>query len=84
MLDAVTSEKEMAEDVYEFLKKFFNKHTTKLGNDFFIIGESYGGHYVPSLGDFVYESNKNNTFKINLKGIGIGNGLVDPLTQYPE
>lgn len=52
-----------------------------MSHDFYIIGESYGGHYVPALGNFIFNQNKLQKTQINLKGIGIGNGLVDPLLQ---
>lgn len=44
--DAIHSETEMANDVYQFLKGFFglDRHNDKTNNKFYIIGESYGGH----------------------------------------
>ena len=38
------------------------------------------GHYVPATGQVIVESNS--VFAKNLKGIGIGNGWVDPYLQY--
>jgi len=46
----------------------------------FITGESYAGHYVPAIAAHV---KKQNNKDINLVGVAIGNGLVDPYTQYP-
>lgn len=47
----------------------------------------YGGHYVPSVAAAIVAANKlNPPFVIPLKGIAVGNGLIDPLltTQsYP-
>lgn len=50
----------MATDVHNFLKGFFalDRHKPKLINEFYIIGESYGGHYVPALANFIINSNK--------------------------
>ena len=38
------------------------------------------GHYVPATAQVIVESNS--VFAKNLKGIGIGNGWVDPKLQY--
>ena len=38
------------------------------------------GHYVPATGQVIVESNS--VYAKNLKGIGIGNGWVDPYLQY--
>lgn len=48
--------------------------------EFYITGESYAGKYIPSLGARIHEMNQKNQgeFPINLRGVAIGNGLVDP------
>ena len=52
-------------------------------NEFYVFGESYGGHYAPAISSRIFEGNQNNDgAKINLKGVGVGNGLTDPLIQY--
>ena len=38
------------------------------------------GHYVPATAQVIVESNS--VYSKNLKGIGIGNGWVDPVIQY--
>lgn len=38
------------------------------------------GHYVPATAQVIIESNS--VYSKNLKGIGIGNGWVDPYVQY--
>ena len=45
--------------------------------DFFVTGESYGGHYIPVVGHFIWRTNqaKAEDERINLKGLAIGNGL---------
>ncbi|CAE6005396.1 unnamed protein product [Arabidopsis arenosa] len=47
--------------------------------DFYIVGESYAGHYVPQLAKKIHLYNKsfNNTPIINLKGFMVGNGDID-------
>lgn len=81
--DGDHNETEVAEDLYSFLQEFFTAHEQYLPNEFFVFGESYGGHYVPAISSRIYEGNKNQEgLFINLKGLGIGNGLTDPVIQY--
>jgi len=40
-----------------------------------IVGESYAGHYIPAIGAYLL---KQNNPIMNLQGVAIGNGLVDP------
>ncbi|ETO05200.1 hypothetical protein RFI_32196 [Reticulomyxa filosa] len=49
---------------YLFLLRFFEVFTQFQNNDFYVTGESYGGHYVPQLSQMILE--QNNT--INMKG----------------
>lgn len=84
----VHNESEVAEDMYNFLqgfaKRFLSPSITG-GNDFYIIGESYGGHYVPAVSYRILQGNqRGDKPKINLKGIAIGNGWTDPYTQQPS
>ncbi|XP_078178376.1 serine carboxypeptidase-like [Carex rostrata] len=73
----------VSNDLYDFLQGFFAKHPEFVGNDFYITGESYAGHYVPALANRVHQGNKaNEGLHINLKGFAIGNGLTDPEIQY--
>jgi len=51
------------------------------GRDFYITGESYAGHYVPAIAHYLLSSGID--LDLNLKAIGIGNGLTDPYEQYP-
>lgn len=81
--DGDHNQTEVAEDLYNFLQAFFEAHNEYLPNEFFVFGESYGGHYVPAISSRIYKGNKNKEgLHINLKGLGIGNGLTDPVIQY--
>ncbi|KPA78502.1 putative serine carboxypeptidase (CBP1) [Leptomonas pyrrhocoris] len=84
----VHNESEVAEDMYHFLQGFARKFTSPSitgANDFFIIGESYAGHYVPAVSYRIFQGNQRGDGPvINLKGIGIGNGITDPYTQAPS
>jgi len=81
--DLTNNETEVAEDLYSFLQAFFSAHNEYLPNEFFVFGESYGGHYVPAISNRIYEGNVNKEgLHINLQGLGIGNGLTNPVIQY--
>jgi len=54
---------------------------------FFLFGESYAGHYLPAIGNAIVVANKNvqpGNINLNLIGIGIGDGLTDPLIQFGQ
>ena len=63
-----------------FLKE---KQPDLQGRDFYIMGESYGGHYVPNTAKQIQVSNLEAKAKgedgmvINLKGFAVGNGYTD-------
>lgn len=79
----VISEQDMADNMYEFFQIFFQQYPKYANNPFFITGESYAGHYIPALASRILTGNINHEApNINLQGIAIGNGLVDPLNQY--
>ncbi|XP_072374729.1 lysosomal protective protein-like isoform X2 [Scyliorhinus torazame] len=44
-----TNDDEVAENNYLALQDFFSKFPNFTGNDFYVIGESYGGIYTPTL-----------------------------------
>jgi carboxypeptidase C (cathepsin A) len=76
----------VGENLYWFLQGFIEKHPEFDNREFFLFGESYGGHYVPDGAHYIWEQNKlgnaqPGSKKINLQGIAIGNGWVDPETQ---
>ncbi|KAE9612495.1 hypothetical protein Lal_00033256 [Lupinus albus] len=62
-----------AKDNLVFLKHWFTKFPEYTNNDFFITGESYAGHYVPQLAQLIVQTKT----KFNLKGIAIGNPLLE-------
>jgi cathepsin A (carboxypeptidase C) len=72
-----------SKDVLGFLKHWFKKHESFRKNDFYLFGQGFGAHFVLCTAHAVLA---HNTFEsarsqINLKGIGLGNGLVDPTFQ---
>ncbi|CAA0839048.1 Serine carboxypeptidase-like 34 [Striga hermonthica] len=70
-------------DSYNFLVSWFRRFPQYKSHDFYIAGESYGGHYVPQLANLVVEKNKIalKDDKINIKGILIGNAVLDDETD---
>jgi len=74
------NEKMVAENFYRFLIKFYAKFPQFKSRSLYITGESYAGHYIPAISDFII---KNPDEDIKLKGVAIGNGWVDPYEQYP-
>ncbi|KAL8489287.1 hypothetical protein ACS0TY_024779 [Phlomoides rotata] len=67
-----------ARDNLNFLENWFEKFPEFKGREFYITGESYGGHYVPQLANLIVQSKA----KINLKGIAIGNPLLEFDTDF--
>ena len=74
----------MAEQLYELLSVFLRQlHPEYLANPLYIFGESYGGKYCPSIAAYIHEveSSMSPAQRLNLQGIGIGNGLTDTPNQ---
>lgn len=78
-----TNEDEVGADLLEAMTQFFTLFPELRKNDFFVTGESYAGKYVPACAYAIHEANaKNETNRINLKGIAIGDGAFDPAGQF--
>jgi len=66
-----------AEDNLLFLHGWFDKFPEYRTRDLYLTGESYAGHYIPQWAELIVEE------KIfNLKGIAIGNPLLDFYTDF--
>ncbi|XP_053544969.1 lysosomal protective protein-like [Bombina bombina] len=72
-----TNDTEVTNNNYLALKEFFCLFPEFSNNDFYIMGESYGGVYVPTLAVKVSLDDS-----INLKGIAVGNGLTSYTMNY--
>ena len=68
-------------DNFDALKYFFTFYPEYKKNKFWIAGESYAGKYIPDLAFRIDHYNLDSTTKeddkINLKGVFIGNGVID-------
>lgn len=76
-----TNQTDVARNMYSALVQFFELFPEYQRNDFYVTGESFAGHYAPSVSYAIHQNNPGAKVKINLKGLAIGNGLVDPLSQ---
>ena len=79
-----SDEAEVSRDMYWFLQNFLAAHPSLVANEFFVVGESYGGHFAPATAQRILVGNQNKEGKImiNLQGLAIGNGLTNPFIQY--
>jgi len=78
----VSSATEATDHLVNFMDNFYATWPALKKSPLYITGESFGGHYVPSLARKIYE---NDTFRekhgVELKGVAIGDGWTDPLNQ---
>ncbi|KDR77526.1 hypothetical protein GALMADRAFT_245687 [Galerina marginata CBS 339.88] len=87
----VGTSQQAASDIWQFMQIFFSdsRFSKYQPNDLAIWTESYGGHYGPAFATYFLSQNaaiaagKLSGTTLNLKVLGIGNGLTDPLNQYP-
>jgi carboxypeptidase D len=92
-----TNDLEVNTDLYYFLQQFFALHRDKfiiknrLERPFYFSGESYAGHYIPSIINFILKQNdkiaahtgtNERALVLPVSGGAIGNGWVDPYYQY--
>lgn len=78
-----------AQDFLLFLDMFFETFPEYLDTDIYIAGESYAGQYIPHITKAALDRNRELRESdpgshgiLNLQGIMIGNGWIDPVRQY--
>jgi len=76
--ELTVGDKRTGEDAYRFLVRWLERFPEYKERAFYIAGESYAGHYIPELAQLIVNRNKGaKNPTINLKGILMGNPLVD-------
>ena len=81
----VTDEKQVASDLYSAMQEFYKSFPERRSSELYITGESYAGKYIPALGYTIMTNNQKNDPQqpnINLKGVSIGDGAMNPPTQF--
>uniref|UniRef100_A0A0A9XBU1 Venom serine carboxypeptidase n=1 Tax=Lygus hesperus TaxID=30085 RepID=A0A0A9XBU1_LYGHE len=76
-----TNQTHYGHNLYETLVQFFKLFPNLQGNPLIISGASYAGKYVPALGYTIHKNNPTADLKLNLQGLAIGNGWVDPINM---
>lgn len=77
------SEEELSEQFFNALQGFFHLHPDYRACDLYLTGESYAGKYIPNMAKMIDERNESlpDDQKINLKGLALGDGWMDPPLQ---
>nr|POE99748.1 serine carboxypeptidase-like 40 [Quercus suber] len=79
---SMNGDRRTAGDNYVFLLNWLRRFPEYKNRDFYVAGESYAGHYVPQLAHTIlFHNKKANKTIINLKGIIIGNALINDETD---
>ncbi|XP_019230874.1 PREDICTED: serine carboxypeptidase II-3-like, partial [Nicotiana attenuata] len=79
--DYVTGDEKTKQDSFTFLINWMEKFPEYKRREFYIVGESYAGHYVPQLAQMILSHKKiEPNLVINLQGIATGNALIDDET----
>jgi carboxypeptidase D len=85
-----SSEEDVAADFESFLQNFYRVFGDLKTHSLYLVGESYAGHYIPSVAHGIYLRNRDqekgdpdgsNRIHIPLEGIAIGNGAYDAVSQ---
>lgn len=80
----VKNQTQVGDDLYSALSQFFQLFPMYRLNPFYVTGESYAGKYVPSCTLAIHMKNQQvpAAQKINLQGMAIGDGAMDPPAQF--
>uniref|UniRef100_A0A0K8SZ92 Carboxypeptidase n=1 Tax=Lygus hesperus TaxID=30085 RepID=A0A0K8SZ92_LYGHE len=75
------NETHVGHNLYLALIQFFKLFPNLQRNPLIIAGESYAGKYLLALGMTIHKNNPKADLKLNLQGISIGNGWIDPINM---
>ena len=80
----VTNMSTVGSDLRTALLQFFTLFPEQRANDFYVTGESYGGKYTTACAHAILRGNADDaaSARINLRGLSIGDGAVDPAQQF--
>ncbi|KAJ3299486.1 Cell death protease [Borealophlyctis nickersoniae] len=67
-----------------YLKNFFSVFPEFRRSEIYIAGESFAGVFVPHIANGIVSGNEEGDFKppLDIRGIAVGNGWMDPARQY--
>jgi cathepsin A (carboxypeptidase C) len=54
----------VADDMYHFVQHFLEAHPEFQKNEFYVFGESFGGHYAPAVTNRIFRGNLNKEGKV--------------------
>ncbi|OEU10961.1 alpha/beta-hydrolase [Fragilariopsis cylindrus CCMP1102] len=91
------NEEDVAADLWQFMQSFYGVFDHLKDYKLFIMGESYAGMYLPSVGRYFHLQNEKirngellmglpmttDVFTIPIGGVGIGNGWMNGMIQGP-
>ncbi|KAJ9056619.1 Cell death protease [Entomophthora muscae] len=66
----------------EFLAEFFDLFPEYAHDEVYIGGESFAGVWIPTFANKIMH--QSSATKVNVKGLAIGSGWIDPKNQYPS
>ncbi|XP_077285407.1 venom serine carboxypeptidase-like [Arctopsyche grandis] len=76
-----TNQTIIGEQLYTFIVQFLQIFPELQEVPLYIAGESYAGKHIPSFAYVIHKNNPTADIKVNLKGLAIGNGFIDPETM---
>ncbi|XP_024528700.1 serine carboxypeptidase 24 isoform X2 [Selaginella moellendorffii] len=81
--DGFWTDNQTAVDSLLFLIEFLSKFSEYKQNEFYIAGESFAGHFIPTLASKIIGHNQQGDNPIKFKGFAIGNPSTDDLYDVP-
>ena len=77
----IRNEAQVAQDFAAFLQSFLAVFVELQGTEIYLTGESYAGMYIPNIAKTILKQQQGQKIEIEiqLKGVAIGNGAIDPL-----
>jgi carboxypeptidase C (cathepsin A) len=73
-----------AEEYYNVLQNFLDKHPEIRKNPIILAGESYAGTYLPLISNNIYKANINGGSNIDLASVVLLDAWVSPITQMKK